>query len=207
MMRLGSVLATFAIGIGACAHSSAPVSASQPAPTATAAPRGATPQQRELFIRDSFSPQRGHDALVAFRPAVAATESGGECRITRTAGSGATIVGAAFPTQKSPTMNVVLTFDSAGHLVRYSEGRGAPHIVPPPGSTRAQADSVLRETLARVRRTSITLEWPIDHGVVINSGGGQPSEGVTGTVRDIESLPQLGPPSDRLERVRRLCGV
>ena len=33
----------------------------------------------------------------AFRPAVAAVDSGGECRLTRSSGSGATTVSAGFP--------------------------------------------------------------------------------------------------------------
>ena len=40
-----------------------------------------------------------------------------------------------------------------------------------------------------------------------NSGGGRPTDAVSGSVRAFEALERLGPPRARLERLRKLCGV
>jgi hypothetical protein len=71
----------------------------------------------------------------------------------------------------------------------------------------ASLDSAVRENEARNRSTTITLDYGADRGIVMNRGGGRPTIAITGTVREIERLDQLGPPAARLERMRKLCGV
>jgi len=47
----------------------------------------------------------------------------------------------------------------------------------------------------------------IDLPLVLNQGGGRPTNAILGPVRAIEKLDKLGPPVARLERVRTLCSV
>ncbi len=155
---------------------------------------------------DSFVPQRGDAALRAFVPDVAAEETGGECQLLRTSGSGATIVTAYYPTRQNARLQVTVTFDSAGHVARYSERRGVPHLARGP-MTPAQLDSAVRASDAANRSTTVSLDYAIDQAIAMNRGGGKPTSAIMSTVRAMESLPALGPPSARLERMRKLCGV
>jgi len=146
-------------------------------------------------------------ALKAFKPAVAPSDSGGECSLNRSSGSGATTVVATFPGHVRPSMSVAMTFDSAGHLVRYSESRGLAGPISTLGMTPKQRDSTLAAHIRSTRSTNITLDWPVDRGMVINRIPGEPTDAVMAAVREVESRPQLGPVSARIDRVRRLCGV
>jgi hypothetical protein len=157
---------------------------------------------------ESFRPESGPAALKAFVADVSPEEKGGECQFNRTSGSGATVVTAFYPARVGSQSQVSVTFDSAGHLMRYSELRGAPP--PIPAALRlspTSVDSAFRENEARNRSTTITLDYGVDRGTAMNRGGGRPPTAIIGTVREIERLDQLGPPAARLERMRKLCGV
>jgi hypothetical protein len=73
--------------------------------------------------------------------------------------------------------------------------------------TDAQRDSALRAAHEARRSTTISFDYAIDQAVVSNTGGGRPSDAIIGTIRSVEKLERLGPPSARLARVRKLCGV
>lgn len=92
--------------------------------------------------------------------------------------------------------------DSRGRAARLGN-----HVQSTAGMTEAQRDSVLRASAAAVRSTTISFDWVIDQAVVMNRGGGRPTNAILGPVRAIERLDKLGPPVARLERVRTLCGV
>jgi len=156
---------------------------------------------------EAFTPQRGEAAIQAFVPEIAPFDSGGECFTGRIPGSGVTTVSASFPTRKAPQTTISLTFDSAGHLARYSELRGVPHFPPPTGLTSAQLDSAMRAGTDAVRSTSLSFDYAIDQAIVMNRGGGKPTNAILGTIRSIEGLKKLGPPVARIERARKLCGV
>ncbi len=203
-MRL--FLTSIAIVATACRSASAP--ASSP-PTTTPAPSTTTePITRDVFVRattDMFSPKRGDEAIRSFTPEVSAAEVGGECRLTRTSSSGATMVTAGYPDIAKSNLTLSITFDSAGHVVRYSERRGVPHIGKL--SSPAQLDSALRAAEAAMRSTTIMFDYAVDQAFVMNRGGGRPTDAVVGSVRSFERLEKLGPPAARMERMRKLCGV
>lgn len=156
---------------------------------------------------ESFIPQTNPAALHAFTPDVAPIDSGGECALLRTEGSGATIVNAFYPKRVGVHTQVTMMFDSAGHLVRYSERRGIPRIPSTVGMSDAQRDSTIRTANESVRSTTVSLDYAIDQGVIMNRGGGGPTQAALGSVKIVEDLQKLGPPKARLERARRLCGV
>jgi hypothetical protein len=161
-----------------------------------------------IRIGESYRPESGPAALKAFVADVPAQEKGGECQVTRTGGSGATVVAAFYPARVGQQSQLSLTFDSVGHLIRYSEFRGMPApITGARGLSPAQLDSAVREREARNRSTVISLDYGADRATAMNRGGGRPPTAIIGTVREIERLDQLGPPSARLERMRKLCGV
>jgi hypothetical protein len=198
------------IVLPACSPSAPPV-ASPPSP-APASTNAVSIQRGDsvLLMRvvgDAFTPKTGEAALRAFVPDVAPVDSGGECAVARTTGSGATTVTAGFPARIASQTSATMTFDSAGHLVRFSERRGRATSRSTTGMTTAQRDSTLRAMTDAVRITMISLDYSIDQAIVTNRGGGKPSDGIFGTVRAVESLPQLGPLTARLARVRQLCGV
>ena len=154
------------------------------------------------------SQYRNAEKLKAFIAEVSPQETGGECNVTRTTGSGATIVTAYYPARVGAQTQVTVTFDSAGHLIRYSERRGVPpSITGARGLSSAQLDSAVRANEAHLRSTTVSLDYGMDQGIAMNRGAGQPTKAIIGTVREIESLDQLGPPAARLERMRKLCGV
>jgi len=153
-----------------------------------------------------FVPRTGDAALREFKADVEADETGGECQLLRTGGSGATIVTAYYPRRTDALFQATITFDSSGRVVRYNERRGVPRL-PRTGLTVTQLDSAIRAAEASTRSTTISMDYPIDQAIATNRGGGKPTTAVLGTVRAMESLASLGPPSARLERVRKLCGV
>jgi len=212
----GTVLAV------ACGKSGSapPTPAPTPASGSPAAPRAGDPASAAaggtnpriirtgVLVGESFHPDRSDEAIRAFVADVKSDETGGECSLTRTGGSGATIASASYPTRRDSRMQVSITFDSSGRLVRFSERRGpTPFSAIPPGTPASQLDSLIKAADAKTRTTTISLDYAIDQAVASNRGGGKPTTAVLGTVRAIEKLETLGPPVAHLERARKLCGV
>jgi hypothetical protein len=152
-----------------------------------------------------FIPGTGPHALKSFVADVQPDESGGECSLNRSRGNGALTVVAYYPTRTASNMQTVMTFDSVGHLVHYTETRGIPHIKP--GLRLEQADSARRAIEATMRSTSISLDYPVDRAFAMNRGAGKPTVAITSTVREMENLDNLQRPAARMERMRKLCGV
>ena len=206
--------AALLVAAAACGSTQTAQSATAtPVPEAPrSAPAARPDSSRDLFVPVtgvgvSFSPKRGAAALQAFVPDVAADTTTGECSLTRTSGSGATIVIAYFPARARPQTQMSLSFDSAGHLVRFGERRGIPKIPSIAGMSLAQRDSTIRVNDEAIRSTNISLDYAVDQAMVMNRGGNRPWMAVMGTVREVESLDRLGPPKSHVERARRLCGV
>jgi hypothetical protein len=192
---IGAVALAGALAL-AC-HSATQTSTSSPAP-----------KVRLTVARgESFSPSSGDSAIAAFVPEVQPVDSGGECRLFRTRGSGATMATAYFPSFDSARTSVTLAFDSAGHLVRFGDRRGGVRFRTPEAITEAQRDSAMSVARAAVRSTTISFDYAVDQAVAANEGGGKPTQAVIGPVRSMENLQKLGPPTKRLVRVRQLCGV
>jgi hypothetical protein len=204
LKRIG-LTAAAALVVAACSSAPQP---SRPAPaTADTARTSRQPADVMVRVSESFRPLRGDSAIRAFAPEIAPVDSAGECYTGRTPGSGVTMVSAAFPTRKAPQTTITLTFDSVGHLARYSEIRGVPHLPSPVGMTNAQRDSAVRAATNATRSTSLSFDYAIDQAIVMNRGGAKPTEAIIGTIRSIERLDKLGPPVARIERARKLCGV
>ena len=162
-----------------------------------------------VSFSEPFSPNVGPEAVKAFVPDVAANEAGGECAIRPVPmGTKATSVVAYFPGRTMAVMTVSLVFDSANHLVQYSEARGVTGLRNvPAGALNIARDSMLKALHDATRTTHISMNYALGQGTARNYGGGKPDNAVLATVREIESLPVLGPVKDRLARVRKLCGV
>jgi hypothetical protein len=159
-----------------------------------------------VVMSESFSPRTGEAAVITFIPEVAPVDSGGECSVTRTGGSGATIVSASFPRRTAAHTQASIMFDSSGRLIRFSERRGA--MLPPTvGMTPEQRDSTIRATNAAKRSTVISIDYAIDQAIISNRGGGRPTDAILSNVRAVEKIEKFGPIVARVERVRRLCGV
>ncbi|MGH7329527.1 MAG: hypothetical protein ACREJX_14370 [Polyangiaceae bacterium] len=145
--------------------------------------------------------------MKAFIPDVAPNDSGGECALRKMGNSNATIATASFPARAAARMNVAITFDSVGHLVRYAETRGVPHakgLTMSMGETKR--DSLLKAAQDAVRSTVITLDYAVDQGILNNRGGGKPGNAALSSAHDVEALPALGIRA-RMALMRRLCGV
>ncbi|HEY4303207.1 MAG TPA: hypothetical protein VGM82_01965 [Gemmatimonadaceae bacterium] len=138
-------------------------------------------------------------------PDVKADEVGGECSLNRTSGNGALFVTAFYPTRAASNTQTSVTFDSAGHVIRYSETRGITHSTR--GLTIQQMDSVRRAFDATNRSTAISFDYGADRALAMNRGGGKPTTAITSSVRDMEKLDNLQQPAARMERMRKLCGV
>jgi hypothetical protein len=160
---------------------------------------------RAMGTEDRFIPGMGAQALKDFVAEVKPDESGGECSLSRTRGNGALMVIAYYPTRSASNTQVVITFDSVGHVVHYTETRGVPHIKP--GLRMEQADSARRAIEATMRSTSVSFDYPVDRAFAMNRGAGKPTVAITSTVREMENLENLQRPTARMERARKLCGV
>ncbi len=196
----------------ACAKASTTPAPVVTASTVTTTERSAMPSpsgtimMRGVTSSESFIPGTSAQALKDFVAEVKPNEDGGECSLNRTIGNGALIATAFYPKRATSTTQVTITFDSAGHVVRYSEQREAwLHIKP--GLSLAQVDSAHRAVEAVMRSTSITFDYAVDRAFAINRGAGKPTVAITSTVRAMESLDNLQRPAARMERMRKLCGV
>lgn len=206
-----ALFAGAALAVAACSTKAKP--SSSPSPNVDTSRTRAQAKPSDTLVRmrvtagESFSPQGGAAALAAFVPEVPPVDSGGECFTGKIPGSGVTTVSAAFPSRKDRRTSITLMFDSAGHLARYNEQRGVPQFPPPTGLTEAQRDSAMRAAQNAIRTTSLSFDYAIDQAIVMNRGGGKPTNAVIGTIRSMERLDKLGPPVARIERARKLCGV
>jgi len=204
-VRIGRIGVGLALVAVACSASPKPSSTPTASADSTRSPRP------DVLVRvrssESFTPGRSDAAIKAFVPEIAPVDSGGECYTGRLPGSGVTTVSASFPSRKAARTTVTLTFDSAGHLARYSEMRGVPHPQPPVGLTDAQREEAVRVAIDTTRSTSLSFDYAIDQAVVMNRGGRKPTIAIMGTVHAFEHLDKLGPPITRIERARKLCGV
>jgi hypothetical protein len=199
-IAIAAALAATSALVASCHSAPAPAT---PAPVA----RGDTTRRIDVFIGDSFSPRTGAAAIAAFVPEIAPRDSGGECMVSRTGGSGATIVTASFPNRATSHTQATMVFDSAGRLTRFSERRGGTRIPSTAGMTVEQRDSTVRAASLATRSTSISLDYAIDQAVISNRGGGKPTDAILTNVRAVEKLDKFGPIAARIERARRLCGV
>ena len=194
--------------VAACAK---PAATPPPTPTATSAvaiasairivPMSGSGTMIEEPVTTASGPVAAREFVADAKP----DESGGECMLTRTSGNGALTATAFYPTRTASTTQVGVTFDSSGRVVRYFEMRGIPHT--PPGLRREQVDSARRAIQASLRSTSISFDYVVDRAFVLNRGAGKPATGVTASVREMETLENLGRPAARMERMRKLCGV
>ena len=209
MMSRSVIRILASVSVLACITPAAHASAQAPTSTSTSpvVPPGQT-QMRVVRTGETFRPLTDEESIRKFVTDVAVVETEGECTLIRTGGSGATITTAFFPSRKAVVTQISITFDSAGHLVRYSERRGGSRTT---GLNRqssdAQFDSVVRAANASARSTTLSFDYAIDQGVASNTGGGKPTIAILGPVRTLERLESLGNPAARIERVRKLCGV
>jgi YD repeat-containing protein len=116
-----------ALGQAGCRSSAAPSSS----------PSAPAPQARDVLVSvgESFSARSGAAALRDFTPELAPVDSGGECVVSRTSGSGATVVNAYFPSRTAVRTQMTITFDSAGRLVRISDRWGVTRVPSTVGMT------------------------------------------------------------------------
>lgn len=193
--------------------SAAKPSATTPSTTASTMSPATTAGTRtevitEITRAERFRPMTGDSAIKAFVPDVLPEESGGVCNVSRPYGPGVTVVIATFPNNDSTARSsLMVTFDSAGHVVRFADRRGRISYRTAPGLTMDQRDSVRRALDATMRSTSINFDYAINQALVMNSGGGKPTVAITGSIRSMENLEKLGPPTKRIQRLRKLCGV
>lgn len=173
-----------------------------PAPAPSPEPRLRT----TMVVGDVYRPESGDSALAAWTPDTPPFDSGGVCNVAKPFGPGVTVVTATFPLNDSTARtSLSITFDSAGHVVRFSDRRGMVRL--PRGITADQLDSARRAAEAKVRSTSISFDYPLNQAVAVNSGGGKPTVAVIGPIRSMENLEKLGPPTKRIQRLRAFCGV
>lgn len=196
-MRRPAILATLIL----------PFACRSMSPPATTPAADTTGVVMRVAVSDRFFPASGDSAIRAFVPDVPATEAGGECRVMRPRGSRATYVSAYFPDFTTAKSAVSLVFDTAGALVRFSDSRGLVRFRGGAGLSVEALDSARRQAEAATRTTSISFDYPVDQAIAINRGGGKPTVAVIGSVRSMENVERLGPPSRRLQRARSLCGV
>ena len=162
-----------------------------------------------IILRSVSEPvyrQSSDSAIRAFIPAVPAADSAGRCTLTRSRGSGATRVTAQFRARDSSSTTVTLWFDSVGSLVRFHDSRGFAPIRLPGTLVGPQRDSAFTARINAQAMTFISLDFATDEANAMNQGAGN-RRSISGTVRELENLPALGPPVERIKRVRKLCGV
>lgn len=191
--------------VAACSKpSAAPAPAPASAPGGTASRIVTDTRIQTVATVERIYPKTGAQALKDFVTDALPDETGGECQLTRTTGNGALTAIASYPSRAAAKSNVVVTFDSAGHVVRYAESRGIPPVF---RGKMEQVDSVRRAFEADHRSTTISFDYGADRAMAMNRGAGKPIVAITSAVRDMEKLENLQQPAARMERMRKLCGV
>ena len=159
-----------------------------------------------IVVRASEPRESSDSAIRAFAAAVAPGVAEPRCVITRSRGSGATRVTAMFRGSDSSGTTVILWFDSVGSLVRFQDSRGSRPIRLPETLAGPQRDSAFTARMNAQTMTFISLDFAIDEANAMNMGTGSRNH-IVGSVRELENLPALGPPVERIKYVRKLCGV
>ncbi len=200
-------LIVIAVAIVAC--SSGQPATSIPVPQPAPGQRGPNDvliQTRRVDVTGSFSPRSDQASIDAYVPDIAPFDSGGECNVLRTGGNGATIVSAQYPDRLHARTSVTMTFDSAGHMVRFNE-RHSDRANEAYRGCAEQLDSALQAHTRVTRSSTVQLDFVLDQGLALSSGAGKPTIAISAPVRVIERLARLGPPTERMARSRKLCGV
>lgn len=144
--------------------------------------------------------------LASFVADVQANDAGGECTRMPAVKYLERRVTVFYPTRAAPAMYASITFDSSGHLARYSEVRGAKLLQPVSGlSAKQQRDSAARAASA-ARVTTINLNYATDEATLMNEGGRKPMIAVSASARSVQQDSRFGI-SGRVARMRKLCGV
>ena len=190
----------------ACAPRSEP-----PAPSpagANAAPPIPASVASTVVTTGSVLLQSGATALAEFEPTLPPVDEGGECVVGTSPVRGARQVTAWFPTRESAKAMVILTIDSTGRVIRYSERRGVPRYPElPPGATAAMRDSLMLAAQRDLTSTVVMLDYAAGRAMAHNVTRPQPGSGITGGIEAFATADKLGRPAEREKRVIEICGA
>lgn len=196
---------TAATPAGEGAQATAPAEKLPPATAARVADLRTQNPNGQLVRGARVSTNQSEEAIRAWRPDRAAVEGGGECQSFPMPMPGVRTLSVQFPSRAKPEGTVSITVDSLGRLLRYSDNRGARNVRIPANATAAQRDSAIAADNARMRRTSISLDFASGMGIAVNQGGDLPDDAVSSHVTVFNTHQQFGSPAKRIEQVTAIC--
>jgi hypothetical protein len=146
-------------------------------------------------------------SIALFKPDVAATEEGGECKRLNIPGFGRQ-VGLAFPTAAAPVREVWVTYADGEFVKYYSDTRGdlVERVVGQDGGPPRPGEAA-RKLPPAGRQTSIHINFENQLGLAMNVGGDKPALRVQGTVQQMLTAENLGNPENLIKLVTKRCGM
>jgi TonB family protein len=112
-----------------------------------------------------------------------------------------------YPSTRDFTAATMVTVDSTGRVVRYSDSRGLRRPLSISSFTLEQRDSAARAARAEYRATSILVDFGSGVAVAMNLGGGRPDNGISTQLDDIGSDERYGAPVRRAAAIVQRCGI
>lgn len=149
---------------------------------------------------------RGPEALRRFRALVPAVDSGGACMDLAGAPAELPRFIVAYPDQRTSLLNVSLWVNANGELDRAQEVRVSSPVEPLSGTIPAEERArIFQERERRRDQTMLVLDFVSDEARVHNTRRGTVEGAVTGSVRDVLAIPEIGPVAERARRAMDLC--
>jgi hypothetical protein len=110
-----------------------------------------------------------------------------------------------YPDQRQAVAFAVVTLDSAGRVVRFSDQRGRVILQGLRGASQAQLDSALAASRSTTRSSTLYLDYVLGQAVLGNDGGGQPEQHWMLPLSAVVNNPRFGRPGVRARQIVSRC--
>jgi hypothetical protein len=110
-----------------------------------------------------------------------------------------------YPDQRQAVASAVVTLDSAGRIVRFSDRRGQVTLQGLRGASPAQFDSALAANRRATRSSSLYLDYVLGQAIVGNEGGGLPEQHWMLPINVVANNPRFGRPAVRARQIVARC--
>jgi hypothetical protein len=114
-------------------------------------------------------------------------------------------IGVYYPDQRQAVASAVVTLDSAGRIVHFSDRRGQVNLQGLRGASQAQFDSAYAAGQRATRSSTLYLDYVLGQAMLGNEGGGQPEQHWMLPLSFVVNNPRFGRPGVRARQIVSRC--
>lgn len=114
-------------------------------------------------------------------------------------------IGVYYPDQRQAVASAVVTLDSAGRIVHFSDRRGQVNLQGLRGASQAQFDSAYAAGQRATRSSSLYLDYVLGQAMLGNEGGGRPEQHWMLPLSVVVNNPRFDRPGMRARQIVARC--